>query len=146
MRTTNRNDEGRLVDEDHLPGLHPALDRQQLEIGSAKVVVVAIQVGHAVELGRRHDRPGDPDALAGRDHGAVAEAPLIGPHEVDDTAEATQVLEAAGAKVLGAPRKTPFNSVNARLETADGLQLTLFELDHEQPETWVGGSGAPEAG
>ncbi len=66
--------------------------------------------------------------------------------EVDDTAEATQVLEAAGAKVLGAPRKTPFNSVNARLETADGLQLTLFELDHEQPETWVGGSGAPEAG
>jgi catechol 2,3-dioxygenase-like lactoylglutathione lyase family enzyme len=46
--------------------------------------------------------------------------------EVDDSAAATAELEAAGATVVGAPTRTPWNSLNARLEAPAGLQLTLF--------------------
>jgi lactoylglutathione lyase len=50
--------------------------------------------------------------------------------EVDDTAETTRRLEAAGADVLAEPTRTPWNSLNARLAAPAGLQLTLFqELD-----------------
>jgi predicted enzyme related to lactoylglutathione lyase len=49
--------------------------------------------------------------------------------EVRDTPGMTRRLELAGAKVLGEPRKTPFHSVNARLEGPAGLQLTLFQRD-----------------
>src|SRR5579875_1176557 len=47
--------------------------------------------------------------------------------EVEDTAGMTKRLVLAGAKVLGEPRRTPFHSINARLEGAAGLQLTLFQ-------------------
>jgi lactoylglutathione lyase len=44
-----------------------------------------------------------------------------------DNAEATaDELAAAGATVLAAPTRTPWNSLNARLEGPGGLQLTLF--------------------
>ncbi|MFI7445269.1 VOC family protein [Nonomuraea indica] len=47
--------------------------------------------------------------------------------EVDDSTEATTRLAAAGATVVGEPTRTPWNSLNARLEGPAGLQLTLFE-------------------
>ena len=47
--------------------------------------------------------------------------------EVPDAAEATDRLEAAGAEVLARPTRTPWRSLNARLEGPAGLQLTLFE-------------------
>jgi len=46
--------------------------------------------------------------------------------EVDDSAEATRTLAAAGATVIAEPTRTPWNSLNARLEAPGGLQLTLF--------------------
>lgn len=46
--------------------------------------------------------------------------------EVDDSAEATVRLAAAGATVIAEPTRTPWNSLNARLEAPAGLQLTLF--------------------
>jgi lactoylglutathione lyase len=46
--------------------------------------------------------------------------------EVDDSAAAATELEAAGATVLAPPTRTPWNSLNARLEAPAGLQLTLF--------------------
>jgi lactoylglutathione lyase len=46
--------------------------------------------------------------------------------QVDDTAAVTRELAAAGADVLAEPRRTPWNSLNARLEAPAGLQLTLF--------------------
>jgi lactoylglutathione lyase len=46
--------------------------------------------------------------------------------EVDDTAETTKALAAAGATVVAEPTRTPWNSLNARLEGPAGLQLTLF--------------------
>ncbi|WP_149203772.1 VOC family protein [Actinotalea subterranea] len=47
--------------------------------------------------------------------------------EVPDATEATGRLEAAGAEVLARPTRTPWRSLNARLEGPAGLQLTLFE-------------------
>jgi lactoylglutathione lyase len=50
--------------------------------------------------------------------------------EVDDSAETTAKLADAGATVIAEPTRTPWNSLNARLETPGGIQLTLFtELD-----------------
>ena len=46
--------------------------------------------------------------------------------EVADSAIATEALSAAGATVLAPPTRTPWNSLNARLEGPAGLQLTLF--------------------
>ncbi len=46
--------------------------------------------------------------------------------EVDDSAATTRMLEAAGATVIAEPTRTPWNSLNARLEGPAGLQLTLF--------------------
>lgn len=50
--------------------------------------------------------------------------------EVDDAAAMTRRLEDGGATVIAEPTTTPWNSLNARLETPGGIQLTLFtELD-----------------
>jgi lactoylglutathione lyase len=50
--------------------------------------------------------------------------------EVDDSIAMTASLAAAGATVVAEPTRTPWDSLNARLEGPGGLQLTLFtELD-----------------
>jgi lactoylglutathione lyase len=46
--------------------------------------------------------------------------------KVDDSVAATEILKAAGARVLAEARRTPWNSMNARLEGPADLQLTLF--------------------
>jgi lactoylglutathione lyase len=46
--------------------------------------------------------------------------------EVDDSEAMTAKLAAAGAEVIAPPTRTPWNSLNARLEAPGGLQLTLF--------------------
>jgi lactoylglutathione lyase len=46
--------------------------------------------------------------------------------QVDDSEAVTAELAAAGAVVLAEPTRTPWNSLNARLEAPAGLQLTLF--------------------
>ena len=46
--------------------------------------------------------------------------------EVDDSAAVTETLAAAGATVLAGPTRTPWQTMNARLEGPAGLQLTLF--------------------
>jgi predicted enzyme related to lactoylglutathione lyase len=56
----------------------------------------------------------------------------VSPHlrvafEVDDAAAATSRLAEAGAEVIAAPMRTPWNSLNARLAGPADLQLTLFE-------------------
>jgi|SRR6185437_818728 predicted enzyme related to lactoylglutathione lyase len=47
--------------------------------------------------------------------------------EVPDAAEATARLAAAGAELIAPPTRTPWNSLNSRLDGPGGLQLTLFE-------------------
>jgi predicted enzyme related to lactoylglutathione lyase len=47
--------------------------------------------------------------------------------EIEDAAETTRRLAAAGARVLAEPTPTPWGSLNSRLEAPAGLQLTLFQ-------------------
>lgn len=47
--------------------------------------------------------------------------------EVDDSATETQRLATAGAEVLAGPTATPWHSLNSRLTTPAGLQITLFQ-------------------
>ena len=48
---------------------------------------------------------------------------------VGDSAAATGELAAAGASVIAEPTRTPWASLNARLEAPADLQLTLFTDD-----------------
>lgn len=53
--------------------------------------------------------------------------------EVDDSSAAADRLVAGGADLLAPPTRTPWGSLNARLEGPGGLQLTLFqELDEQR--------------
>jgi lactoylglutathione lyase len=45
---------------------------------------------------------------------------------VEDAETMTATLAAAGAAIVAEPVRTPWNSLNARLEGPAGLQLTLF--------------------
>lgn len=46
--------------------------------------------------------------------------------EVDDSTATTAKLARAGAEVIAEPTRTPWNSLNSRLEAPGALQLTLF--------------------
>ena len=48
--------------------------------------------------------------------------------QVDDSADATARLAAAGASIVGEPVVTPWNHRNARLDPPEGVQLTLFTV------------------
>lgn len=83
-----------------------------LDAGRATVEVIDERQAHyidRVEVGRR-----------------VAGSIRVG-LEVDDTAGLTARLVDTGATVLADPVRTPWESVNARVVTPDGVQLTLFE-------------------
>ena len=47
--------------------------------------------------------------------------------EVDDVVLRTQELADAGANILAGATRTPWSSLNSRLEAPAGLQLTLFQ-------------------
>jgi lactoylglutathione lyase len=47
--------------------------------------------------------------------------------EVDDASATTATLAAAGASVVAEPTRTPWHSLNARLDGPAGLHLTIFE-------------------
>jgi uncharacterized glyoxalase superfamily protein PhnB len=61
----------------------------------------------------------------------------VSPHlrvafEVTDAEGATRELVGAGAELVAPPTRTPWDSLNSRLEAPAGLQLTLFqELDSD---------------
>lgn len=46
--------------------------------------------------------------------------------QVDDSPTVTATLATAGAEVLAEPTRTPWNSLNSRLDAPGALQLTLF--------------------
>jgi catechol 2,3-dioxygenase-like lactoylglutathione lyase family enzyme len=47
--------------------------------------------------------------------------------EVDDTTTTTRQLVEAGAELVAEPTRTPWNSLNSRLEAPAALQITLFQ-------------------
>ena len=56
----------------------------------------------------------------------------VSPHlrvafEVADAVAVTDELAAGGAEVVAPPTRTPWDSLNARLEGPGGLQLTVFQ-------------------
>ncbi|HEY4152772.1 MAG TPA: VOC family protein [Pseudolysinimonas sp.] len=60
--------------------------------------------------------------------------------EVVDAAATTTALVDAGAVPVAPPTRTPWNSLNARLEGPDGLQLTAFQ------ELGLSSAESPSAG
>jgi lactoylglutathione lyase len=83
-----------------------------LEAGRATVEIAnAAQADYIdeVEVGRR---------VAG---------PIRVAFEVTDSDGATRRLVEGGAELIAAPTRTPWNSLNSRLDAPGGLQLTLFE-------------------
>jgi len=59
--------------------------------------------------------------------------------EVDDARATTADLVAVGADLVAEPRTTPWRSLNSRLTSPDGTQVTLFE----ELETLQERSGKP---
>jgi hypothetical protein len=53
--------------------------------------------------------------------------------EVDDAASATDALVDAGAELVAPPTRTPWDSLNSRLEAPE-LQITLFQ-EQARPST-----------
>jgi catechol 2,3-dioxygenase-like lactoylglutathione lyase family enzyme len=51
--------------------------------------------------------------------------------EVDDSAALAEQLVTAGATRVGGPVVTPWGDRNVRLQTPDGMQLTLFTVSGE---------------
>jgi lactoylglutathione lyase len=89
-------------------------DGRVMLLGAGQATLELTDPGHAayideVEVGRR---------VAGRVRVAFG---------VPNANAATRTLAGAGATVLAEPTRTPWNSLNARLEAPAGLQLTLFE-------------------
>lgn len=66
------------------------------------------------------------DRVEGVDPGRAVDRIRVA-FEVTDAAGVTRRLEAAGARVVAEPVRTPWNSLNARLDGPDGLALTVFE-------------------
>lgn len=56
--------------------------------------------------------------------------------EVDDSRAMTNAAVEAGAELLAEPTETPWQSLNSRLESPGGLQLTLFEELVKPPTAW----------
>jgi predicted enzyme related to lactoylglutathione lyase len=54
--------------------------------------------------------------------------------EVPDAAAATAAAERGGAALVAPPTRTPWNSLNSRLEAPAGLQVTLFQELGGAPE------------
>ena len=94
-------------------------DGRVMLLGAGRATLELTDPGHAafidqVEVGRR---------VAG--HIRVA-------FRVPDAEPATRRLAGAGATVIAEPTRTPWNSLNARLDAPAGLQLTLFENEGDE--------------
>jgi lactoylglutathione lyase len=101
-------------------------------LGMAEEAAFAVEGGHVtiLDAGRATLEITDPVHAAYIDKVEVGRR--VAGHirvalEVDDSAAATATAATAGATVIAEPTRTPWDSLNARLEGPAGLQLTLFE-------------------
>ncbi|MEU5892974.1 VOC family protein [Streptomyces sp. NPDC047461] len=82
-----------------------------------------------LEAGRATLEITDPNHAAFIDEvevGRRVAGPVRVAFEVDDSTATTARLAEAGAEVIAEPTRTPWNSLNSRLEAPGALQLTLF--------------------
>ena len=100
-------------------------ERESYTTGDAEVMI--LEAGRAtLEIANRAQAEYIDEVEVGRRVAGKFRVAL----EVDDSARTTARLAEAGAEVVAEPTRTPWNSLNARLETPGGIQLTLFtELD-----------------
>jgi lactoylglutathione lyase len=83
-----------------------------------------------LEVGRATLEINDPAYAAYIDEVEVGHrvaGPIRIAFQVSDTATATSELQEAGATLIAPPTRTPWDSLNSRLDGPAGLQLTLFE-------------------
>ena len=86
--------------------------------------VTILQVGRAtLEL----SNPAQVDMIDRVEVGRRVSPRLRVAFEVADAEGATRELVDAGAELVAPPTRTPWDSLNSRLEAPAGLQLTLFE-------------------
>ena len=81
------------------------------------------------------------DAIDALEVGHRVAGPVRLAFEVADAAEASERLVAAGARLVAAPVRTPWGSLNARLDGPDGQQLTVYSEEpttHADPELTPG--------
>lgn len=108
--------------------------------------VVVLDAGRAtLELAN----PAQSAFIADVETGGVASTPVRLAFEVEDAALAAVALTDAGAPLVAAPVRTPWDSVNARVAGPEGLHVTLFqELAGSVPADLVGTevAGLGEAG
>jgi lactoylglutathione lyase len=99
----------------------PVVESWQNEGGSGAI----LDAGRATleVLSRSHAEYVDEVEAGGQSSGSVRFA-----LEVEDSVEAAERLEAAGAERLGGPVVTPWSHRNVRLRGPDGMQLTLFTV------------------
>lgn len=87
-------------------------------------LVIALQAGRAtLEIVNPAQRRLIDDVEVGRE---VSRSVRVA-FEVADAAEATDRAVTAGAELVAPPTRTPWDSLNSRLEAPAGLQITLFE-------------------
>lgn len=118
-----------------VPDYDAALAFYRDEVGMPELAAFASEGGRVaiLDAGRATLELADPGQAAYIDRVEVGER-VAGQFrlalEVDDAPAMTRHLAAAGARVIAAPVRTPWDSLNARLATPGGIQLTLFtELD-----------------
>lgn len=102
------------------------------EQDDARVVLLAASRG-TLELSNRAQTLMIDRIEAGREIGAQFRIAF----QVDDASSRTGAAVRAGATLIGGPGTTPWGSLNSRLESHDGLQMTLFEESGEA-EVWAG--------
>lgn len=87
-------------------------------------LVVALQAGRAtLEI----INPAQRRLIDELEVGRVVSREIRVAFEVTDAESTTERLVAGGADLIAEPTKTPWNSLNSRLEAPAGLQITLFE-------------------
>ena len=98
---------------------------QELQVhGDDGEKVTILQVGRAtLEL----SNPAQVDMIDRVEVGRRVSPRLRVAFEVADADGTTRQLVEAGAELVAAPTRTPWDSLNSRLEAPAGLQLTLFE-------------------
>lgn len=99
------------------------MPEQEAYAGEGGASVVILDAGRAtLEIANPAQKRMIDDVEVGRQ---------VAPHirlalEVDDSAGTTERAVAAGAELVAPPVRTPWNSLNARLDVPAGLHLTLF--------------------
>lgn len=121
--------------EDALALYRDALGLEEVasyEQDDARVVLLATDRG-TLELSNHAQTLMIDRIEAGREFGEPFRIAI----RVDDADARTDAAVGAGATLVRGPVVTPWGSSNSRLQSQDGLQLTLFEQTDES-EAWAG--------